>query len=122
MKLDDSIAQIVLLTLVGACVLAFFLFGRSRGYLLYLALAFCALALSLRLPSLFSLMAAVVALVGFILALIDGTREMKERLARHRQEQREREEAFAIYMEELARLEKETADKETPSDLVETHQ
>jgi len=89
------IAAIVTFTLTMLLVISFFLTSGRRYYLLYLGFAFAALGVSIFIPGLLRVLPILMAVATFIMAILDGLRETRERLEAFRAQQRDRETAFA---------------------------
>lgn len=86
-----------------ACIIAYLLFRGHRSYLLYLGATFMCVTLILladggtRMDTIIRWAVAGVAMLTLIMAFVEGASDMKERLQRMREEQREREMAFADF-------------------------
>ena len=92
-----------------ALILAFLIFGRQRSYILLLGVTFLgvdACLLTGDKPFLRGFCAALT-LGVLVMAFIEGGRDSKERLAKFKAEQRDREEAFAEFQMALIKKEQE---------------
>ena len=94
-----------------ACVLAYLLFRGHRSYLLYLGATFMCVTLILladgntRTDTTIRWAIAGIAVFTLIMAFVEGVSDMKERLQQLREEQREREMAFADFQKALVERE-----------------
>ncbi len=116
----SQIAKIVLFLLGISSVIFFWLTGVRRFYLLYLGIGFCGLGISLffsvQLPRIIALL---VTLYSFVIAVIESIKDTKEKLAAFRKEQQDREIVFAEFQAAIIENEKnqnETIEKYSGDD------
>lgn len=98
-------------------ILAYYLLGAQRSYLLYLGIAFLALGASSIIREDLRWVPLVLVYAGFVMAALDGAREMRTRLDRWRREARDRELAFAELMQEMETI-RSSAEKPTEPEAV----
>ena len=100
-----------------ACVVAYLLFRGQRSYLLYLGAGFMCMALIVLIDGITRgevitrWVVIIITPLAFIMAIVEGYSDMKERVRQLREEQREREKAFAEI--QLALVQRENERKES---------
>ena len=99
--------------LAGICLLCSGLLKPRRRYLPWLAIVFfaqgiglCKVGKSLWIPLL-------IALVAFIIAVIEGVRDTRKRLQKWQADERDREQAFAEMMTAVAKKQSDDAGEDT---------
>ena len=91
----------------GALMIAIYaLLGCDRSYLLYLGVGFLSLSLTLVTPVGLCWISSLLVVIIFVVALLEGIRDTRERLAKYRREEREREEAFSEFQLAIAHKDK----------------
>lgn len=106
----ENIKKFVLIgtfCLGGLLVVAHFLFGQIRTYLLFLGIAFVIVGLSLLTPPPMRWAPLLLALAAFVFAVVDSIQFTKARLKKMREEQADREAAFGEYLKAIAESEEE---------------
>lgn len=87
-------------------IIAHFLLGKSRSYLIYLGAAFIIFAPSINAEGKFRWMYIALAGVAILLAVYEALLESRDRLQQMRADQRDRELAFSELMNEMTRIDK----------------
>ncbi len=104
-------AKIILFFLGTMSFIVFWLSGTHKYYLLYIGFGFCSLGISLFFNKQFFVIAALLlTLYAFVIAIIEGIKDTKTRLANFRKEQEGREIAFAEFQAALIENEKKNKD------------
>jgi hypothetical protein len=98
---DDVLTLHFFTWLSVACILAYLFFRGHRSYLLYLGATFMCVTLILLTSGTTRWIVAGITLLALFMAFFEGTSDMKERLQRLREEQKEREMAFADFQKAL---------------------
>jgi len=105
--LNQSLIFMWIASGIGIALLAGFVFtGMQRSYLLYLGFAFLVTGL-LVIKALAPLrwLIGLIALAAFVFAFIEGITDTKVRIQKFREEQLERETAFAEYLQAVTEQE-----------------
>ncbi len=106
--LAQQLARITVVSLIAAGVLLAVIYvvtGRTRATLILYGAAAWLAAVGVLLPGVPRIVAMLLALVLVGLAIREGLRETRARIATMRAESREREEAFGEYLTAVARKE-----------------
>ncbi|MHB9023198.1 MAG: hypothetical protein ACYC7E_03360 [Armatimonadota bacterium] len=114
-----ALLALTIMALLGFLLIAaYFMTARSRSYLLYLGLAFCALGvLAISTVLMVRLLALAVFLAFFITAGISAIHDTKGRLQELRNQQVDREAAFAEFLQAtVGKEEAENTAQPAPSD------
>ncbi|MHB0937411.1 MAG: hypothetical protein ACYDCO_08985 [Armatimonadota bacterium] len=102
MQTSDDVLTLHFFTWLSvACILAYLFFRGHRSYLLYLGAAFMCVTLLLLTEGTLRWVMAGITLLALVMAFVEGTSDVKERLQKLREEQKEREMAFAEFQRAL---------------------
>lgn len=102
----NHVPLIVSIAIGVILIIAHFMLGKSRTYLIYLGAAFIIFAPSIQAVGKFRWMYLALAGIATLLAIYEATLESRDRLQQMRAEQRDREAAFSDLMNEMTHIDK----------------